>query len=93
MKKIKSVFHDLGFSEQESNSLTLKADMHSKILEVVGKQKIKPRDLEKILDVPQPRISELLNGKISTVSIEKLISYLEKLGVVTSVSFKTKRAS
>ncbi len=93
MKKIKSVFHDLGFSEQESNSLTLKADMHSKILEVVEKQKIKARDLEKILDVPQPRISELLNGKISTVSIEKLISYLEKLGVVTSVSFKTKRAS
>lgn len=93
MKKIKSVFHDLGFSEQESNSLTLKADMLSKILEVVEKQKIKPRDLEKILDVPQPRISELLNGKISTVSIEKLISYLEKLGVVTSVSFKAKRAS
>ena len=93
MKKIKSVFHDLGFSEQESNSLTLKADMHSKILEVVEKQKIKARDLEKILDVPQPRISELLNGKISTVSIEKLISYLEKLGVVTTVSFKTKRAS
>lgn len=93
MKKIKSVFHDLGFSEQESNSLTLRADMHSKILEVVEKQKIKARDLEKILDVPQPRISELLNGKISTVSIEKLISYLEKLGVVTSVSFKTKRAS
>lgn len=93
MKKIKSVFHDLGFSEQESNSLTLKADMHSKILEVIEKQKIKARDLEKILDVPQPRISELLNGKISTVSIEKLISYLEKLGVVTSVSFKTKRAS
>ncbi len=93
MKKIKSVFHDLGFSEQEGNSLTLKADMHSKILEVIEKQKIKARDLEKILDVPQPRISELLNGKISTVSIEKLISYLEKLGVVTSVSFKAKRAS
>ncbi len=93
MKKNKSVFHDLGFSEQESNSLTLKAEMLSKILEIVEKQKIKPRELEKVLDVPQPRVSELLNGKISTVSIEKLISYLEKLGVVTSVSFKIKRAS
>jgi len=28
--------------------------------------------LEKILDQPQPRISELLNGKISKMSAEKL---------------------
>lgn len=93
MKKIKPVFHDLGFSEEESVSLTLKADLHGKILEIIQKQKIKPRDLEKILDVPQPRVSELLNGKVSVLSIEKLISYLEKLGVLTSVSFKAKRAS
>ncbi len=93
MKKIKPVFHDLGFSEQESASLTFKADLHIKILEIIEKQKTKPRELEKILDVPQPRVSELLNGRISTLSIEKLISYLEKLGVVTSVSFKPKKAS
>ncbi len=92
MKKNKSVFHDLGFNDNESVSLTLKADLHLKILDIVEKQKVTPRELEKILDVPQPRVSELLNGKISTLSIEKLISYLEKLGVVTSVSFKSKRA-
>lgn len=93
MKKIKPVFHDLGFTEEESVSLTLKADLYSKILEIIEKQKIKPRELEKIFDVPQPRVSELLNGKISTLSIEKLISYLERLGVVTCVSFKLKKAS
>jgi len=93
MKKNKSVFHDLGFSENESVSLTLKADLHLKILNIIEKQKTTPRELEKVLDVPQPRVSELLNGKISTLSIEKLISYLEKLGVVTSVSFKPKRAN
>ncbi len=92
MKKVKSVFHDLGFSEEESASLTLKADLYGKILEIIEKQKIKPRELEKALDVPQPRVSELLNGKISTLSIEKLISYLEKLGVVASITFKPKRA-
>ncbi|MDZ4660022.1 MAG: XRE family transcriptional regulator [Pseudomonadota bacterium] len=93
MKKNKSVFHDMGFSEQESLTLTVKADIYGKILDVVEKQKIKPRDLEKILDVPQPRVSELLRGKMSSLSIEKLLSYLEKMGVQTSVSFKTKRAS
>jgi len=92
MKKAKTVFDDLGFSKEESASIRLKADLYSKILDLINKQKIRPRELEKIFDVPQPRVSELLSGKISNLSIEKLISYLEKLGVVISVSFKTKKA-
>jgi predicted XRE-type DNA-binding protein len=93
MKKNKSVFSDMGFNEQEALALTVKADLYGKILDVVEKQKIKPRDLEKMLDVPQPRVSELLNGKMSSLSIEKLLSYLEKMGVEASVSFRKKRAS
>lgn len=93
MKKNKSVFHDLGFSEQESLMLTFKADLYGKILDVMEKKKVTPRELEKILDVPQPRVSELLNGKLSSLSIEKLLSYLEKMGVEASVSFKPKKAS
>jgi predicted XRE-type DNA-binding protein len=92
MKKNKAIFHDLGFNEQDSLSLTFKADLYSKILDIVEKQKFKPRDLEKMLDVPQPRVSELLRGKLSSMSIEKLLSYLEKMGVEASVSFKAKRA-
>ena len=92
MKKNKSIFHDLGFNEQESLSLTFKADLYTKILDIVDKQSLKPRDLEKILDVPQPRVSELLRGKLSSLSIEKLISYLELMGVQTTPTFKTKRA-
>ena len=86
MKKNKSVFSDMGFNEQEALALTVKADLYGKILDVVEKQKIKPRDLEKMLDVPQP-------SKMSSLSIEKLLSYLEKMGVETSVSFRKKRAS
>ena len=93
MKKNKSVFNDMGFNEQEALALTVKAELYSKILDVVEKKKIKPRDLEKVLDVPQPRVSELLNGKMSSLSIEKLLSYLEKMGVEASVSFRKKRAS
>ena len=93
MKKNKSVFNDMGFNEQEALALTVKADLYGKILDVVEKKKIKPRDLEKMLDVPQPRVSELLSGKMSSLSIEKLLSYLEKMGVEASVSFRNKRAS
>jgi predicted XRE-type DNA-binding protein len=93
MKKIKPAFYDMGFSDQESAALTMKADLYSKILDVVDKQKLKPRQLEKVLDIPQPRVSELLRGKMSSVSIEKLVVYLEKLGIAANLTFKNKRAS
>jgi predicted XRE-type DNA-binding protein len=93
MKKQKTVFHDLGFSDQESMALALKADIYAKILDVIQKRKLKGRELEKILDVPQPRVSELLNSKLSSTSIEKLLNYLERLGVAASISFKQEKAS
>ena len=49
--------------------------------------------LNKILDVPQPRVRELLNGKLSGLSIEKLLTYLEKLGIATTALFKLQKAS
>jgi predicted XRE-type DNA-binding protein len=93
MKKQKTVFHDLGFSDQESMALAFKADIYAKILDVIQKRKLKGRDLEKILDVPQPRVSELLNSKLSSTSIEKLLNYLERLGVAASISFKNDKVA
>ncbi len=75
-----SVFKDLGFDEAESEALEIKAALLNSILDVVEKRGYKQRDLEKVLDQPQPRVSELLNGKISKMSIEKLLNYLQRLG-------------
>ena len=41
------------------------------IFRLVEKSKLKARQLEKILDQPQPRLSELPNSKISKMSAEK----------------------
>jgi predicted XRE-type DNA-binding protein len=81
-----NVIDDLGFSPEEAGAIKLKASLHAEILRVVEKRKLKSRDLEKILDQPQPRISELLNGKISKMSAEKLAGYLSRLGVEIKIS-------
>ncbi len=80
-----SVFKDLGFDEAESEALEIKAALLNSILDVVEKRGYKQRDLEKVLDQPQPRVSELLNGKISKMSIEKLLNYLQHLGGLTQI--------
>ena len=90
MKKVKAVFHDLGFSNSKSVALIVKSELYDKVLKTVEEKKLSQKDLVKLLKVPQPRISELMNGRISSLSIEKLISYLQTLGVATTVQFKNK---
>ena len=83
---IGNVIDDLGFSPEEAAAIKLKASLHAEILRVVEKRKLKARQLEKILDQSQPRISELLGGKISKMSAEKLAGYLSRLGIEIKIS-------
>ena len=88
-----NVLDDLGFSPEVSTAVKMKADLFDKLITIIEKRKITPRSLEKILDKPQPRVSELLNGKISKLSIEKLLEYLDKLGGQVSISIKVRKVS
>ena len=74
------LFEDLGFSREQAAVLELKLSLHNEIMKVVEKQKLTSRQLEKILDVTQSRASELLNGKISQMTADRLTKYLYRLG-------------
>jgi len=88
------VFDDLGFNAVESAALELRTDIYSAIMKVIQKRGYKPRDIEKTLDVPQPRVSELLTGKISKMSLEKLITYAARLGLKPNkLSFSSAKTS
>lgn len=98
MKKAKSrrdssgnVFDDLGFSQEESRVLTLKAQLAALILRVTRERQLTQRELGKIWGVPQPRVSEVLTGKLAVVSMERLIEFLGVLGV--EVVFRAKPSS
>ena len=75
-----NVIDDLGFPPDEAAAIKLKVDLHIEIMKIIEKRKLKSRDLEKLLDQPQPRISELLNGKVSRMSAEKIAGYISRLG-------------
>jgi predicted XRE-type DNA-binding protein len=75
-----SVLDDLGLSGPVSSAIKIKSCLLDDIYMIIEEKEYDPRDLSKILDQPQPRVSELLTGKISKVSIEKLLGYLDKLG-------------
>jgi|WetSurMetagenome_2_1015567.scaffolds.fasta_scaffold719318_1 predicted XRE-type DNA-binding protein len=81
-----NIIDDLGFSPEEVAVIKLMASLHAEILRIVEKRKFKSRQLDRIPDQPQPRISELLKGKISRMSAEKPAEYLSRLGVEIRIS-------
>lgn len=83
-----NVFEDLGFPAEEAAILRMKTQLHIEIMRVIEKKRLTPRQLETVLDVPQPRVSELLNGKISRMTADLLAKYLYRLG--REVTMKTK---
>jgi predicted XRE-type DNA-binding protein len=83
-----NVLDDLGFDEQTALELKLKYQIHVGIMALIEKHGLTPRDLEKLFDVPQPRISELLRGKLGTLSVKRLLWYMDKLGGAANLKVK-----
>jgi len=80
-----NVLDDLGFSPEQAAALKFKADLYLAILKFA--KKYSRKELEIIFDEPQPRVSELLGGKISNKSLEKLFFYAGRLGIETKTTF------
>lgn len=79
----KNVFEDLGFSPEESAALKLKADLHTKIMKCADRYS--QGQLKTLLNESQPRVSDLVRGKMSKFSLEMLVIYAEKLGLHTEI--------
>ncbi len=79
------VLDDLGFSPQSATALKFKAQLYQAILKY--SRKYSQKELQVILGEPQPRVSELLNGKIANKSIDKLLIYAGRLGIEAKTRF------
>jgi predicted XRE-type DNA-binding protein len=77
VRREKNVFDDLGFSSEEAAALTIKSKLHSQIVRCA--KHYSQRQLKEILGEPQPRISDLLRGKIAKFSLETLVTYADAL--------------
>ena len=83
-----NVFDALGFSASEASALKIKAEILSAILEHVRARGYTQAQLVDILDEYQPSVSNLLKGRISQVSIEKLLRYADRLHLQTSIAVR-----
>jgi len=82
------VLDDLGFSKSEASALKIKATIVEAILDEIARRGLTQRQLVDVLDEYQPNVSNLLHGRISKVSIEKLFTYADRLHMVSNVSLR-----
>lgn len=80
-----NVLDDLGFSPEQATALKFKAELYQAILKFA--RKYSQKELQVILGEPQPRVSELLNGKIANKSVDKLLYYAGRMGIEAKAKF------
>ena len=76
-----NVFRDLGFSKEESEHLLVRADLLIQVQKAITARRLKQAEAAKVLRVTQPRVSDLLRGRIDLFSTDALIDMLASLGV------------
>ena len=73
------------FHRSVQTTLKFKAELYQAILKF--SEKYSQKELQAILGEPQPRVSELLNGKIANKSVDKLLYYAGRLGIEAKAKF------
>jgi predicted XRE-type DNA-binding protein len=81
-----NVFRDLGFPDAEAQNLLLRADLMSKVRDAArGMTQVQAA---RRFGVTQPRINDLLKGKIERFSLDALVNMLAAAGMRVEVRVK-----
>ena len=86
-----NVFRDLGFRREEAEHLLVRADLLIEVQKIIASRRLKQRAAAKILRVSQPRVSDLLSGRIDVFSTDALIDMLTRLGARVRLIVKAGR--
>lgn len=80
-----NVFRDLGFKEEEADNLKLRAMLMVELEKHIREKGLTQKKAAKQLGVTQPRISDLMRGKIDLFSVDTLITMLTHAGLTVHV--------
>lgn len=75
-----NVFRDVGFGTAEAANLKIRADLMIAVDQLIKRRQLTQAAAAKVLGVSQPRISDLVRGKIHLFSIDSLIDMLTRAG-------------
>jgi len=88
-----NIFRDLGFPRDEAEHLRVRSDLLIQLQKAIRSQGLKQAAAAKLLDVTQPRVSDLMRGRLDLFSVDTLIDMLARLGIRVRVAFSSSKRS
>lgn len=88
-----NVFRDLGFSRNEAEHLLIRADLMIQVQKLIRSRRLPQKSAAQILGVTQPRVSDLLRGRIDLFSTDALIDMLANLGAQVRLKVTVRSAA
>jgi predicted XRE-type DNA-binding protein len=97
-KGSENVFVDCGFPPAEAENLRIRAKMMMALTAYIQDRKITQSRAARVMGVSQPRISDLIRGKIGRFTIDTLVNMLNAAGLrialdITAGRRKTKQVA
>ena len=86
-----NVFADLGFAEPEEE-LT-KAQLASEIRQIIRRRRLSQISAAALMNIDQPKVSALLNGRLMNFSSARLMRLLTALGQDVDITIRAKPRS
>jgi predicted XRE-type DNA-binding protein len=81
-----NVFEDLGYPNPEE--ALAKADLAHQIYKIIKTRKLTQARAAKILGIDQPKVSDIVRGRLSRYSIDRLMRFLRMLGKDIEIHIK-----
>ena len=84
-----NVFKDLGFPPEEAEPLKIRSYLMAHLRKLIAARGLTQAEAAALFGVTQPRVSDLVRGKIDLFSIDTLIDMLTHAGVKIKITLAT----
>jgi predicted XRE-type DNA-binding protein len=75
-----TVFADIGFTPAEAAELTAKSSLIIAIKDTIARRKLTQQEAARLCGTDQPTLSKVFRGRMESVTVDRLASWLTSLG-------------
>lgn len=86
-----NVFLDVGFPPEQAEHLLIRTDLMIALRSLIKERKLTQARAARLFGVTQPRVSDLVRGRIELFSIDGLVEMLARAGIGVSVRLELRR--
>jgi predicted XRE-type DNA-binding protein len=92
-RQYSNAFEAVGFPPAEAEHLKIRADLMLELSRLIEARGLTQAEAAKLLGVTQPRVSDLVRGKLERFSIDTLVAMLGAAGADVTVKVRRRKTA